>query len=303
VENYLPKMAETAIVVDKSVYIKEGRKMKRLFIALACLMFVSFSDAVLMADITTDLVAHWTLDNDARDSTGTNHGTLEGGASIAADAKRGRVLSLDGVDDYVSIPDSADFDITGDFTVAFWIKLPDTFDSSSDTCLPPIGMFGSNDYQMLFTLVGAGYTSGIPAAMMPPQGSMVFKIEDKSSGLAMLYASTSTTLWEADTWYHVAGVYRDSDVTGDIYVDGELQGSTMTEDSTSVVLESVAADIEMGRCQLEQLGGPVNYFHGRIDDVRIYSRALSEADVRELIALASVEPAAKLAITWGAIKR
>lgn len=277
--------------------------MKRLFIILACLVFVASSAAVLTADITTDLVAHWPLDNDARDRAGDNHGTLEGGASIAADVRRGKVLSLDGVDDYVNIPDSADFDIAGDFTVAFWIKLPDTFDSSSAACLPPIGMFGSNEYQMLFTLVGAGYTSGIPADMMPPQGSMVFKLEEKSAGNAMLYASTSTTLWEADTWYHVAGVYKDSDVTGYIYVDGELQGSTKTEGSVSALLENIAAPIEIGRCRLEQMAGSVNYFHGRIDDVRIYSRALSEADISELVVALSVEPAVKLAITWGAIKR
>jgi hypothetical protein len=290
-------------LVLNAFHVEEDREMKRLLIVLGCLMFVSFSAAVLMADITTDLVAHWRLDNDAKDSAGDNHGVLEGGASIVADAQRGNVLSLDGVDDLVSIPDSADFDITADFTVAFWIKLPETFDSSSATCLPPIGMFGSNDYQMLFTLVGAGYTSGIPADMMPPQGSMVFKVEDKSSGLAMLYASTATTLWEADTWYHVTGVYNDADVTGYIYVDGELQGSTMTQDSTSALLENVNAPIEIGRCQLEQLGGSVNYFHGRIDDVRIYSRALSEDDIHELIAALSVEPATKLAMTWGAIKR
>ncbi|MFC1717837.1 LamG domain-containing protein [Candidatus Poribacteria bacterium] len=277
--------------------------MKRLFIVLAYLMFVSFSTAVLMADITTDLVAYWPLDNDARDSASDNHGTLEGGASMAADAKRGSVLNLDGVDGYVDIPDSADFDITVDFTVAFWIKLPETFDSSSATSMPPVGMFGSNDYQMLLTLVGAGYTSGIPAEMMPPQGSMVFKVEDKSAGLAMLYASTTTTLWEADTWYHVTGVYNDADVTGHIYVDGELQGSTRTQDSISALLKNVGGPIEIGRCQLEQIGGSVNYFHGRIDDVRIYSRALSEADIHELLAVLSVEPAVKLAITWGAIKR
>jgi len=272
---------------------------------ILALTFGLIANVVNAVDLTAGLVGYWPLNSNATDRIGSHNGTLEGGARTVADAKRGRVLSLDGVDDYVNIPDSTDFDITSDFTVAFWMKLPKAFDSSSDTSRPPIGKFGSNDYQMLFTLVGAGYTAGIPAGMLPSQGSMAFKLEDKSVGNSFFYASTSMTSWETNTWYHVLGIYKDSDVTGHIYVDGELQGSTKTNDSTSALLEQVGGPIEIGRCQLEQVGGSINHFDGLIDDVVIYNRALDSDEIQVLAngaIIFAVNPAARLTTTWAAIK-
>ena len=47
------------------------------------------------------------------------------------------------------------------------------------------------------------------------------------------------------------------------------------------------------------------YINARIDDVTLYARALTQADVQELMAgpPTAIEPEAKLTTTWGAIKR
>ncbi len=76
---------------------------------------------------TADLpapIAHWKLDDDgreARDSAGTHHGTIHGAASH--DGKVGKALLFDRPKgDHVSIPHSPDFEI-GTFTVSAWVWL------------------------------------------------------------------------------------------------------------------------------------------------------------------------------------
>lgn len=54
----------------------------------------------------------------------------------------------------------------------------------------------------------------------------------------------------------------------------------------------------------DQLSYPgTEFFTGVIDDFRIYNRALSEAEIMELIAALAVSPKAKLATTWGGIRK
>ncbi|MFC1715842.1 LamG domain-containing protein [Candidatus Poribacteria bacterium] len=222
------------------------------------------------ADLLDGLVGYWPMNGNAKDRAGSNHGTFEGGVSTAVDAQRGSVLKVDGTDDYVSIPDSADFDIVGDFTVAFWMKPSSNFDSSSPASMPPLGKYGSGDFQMIFTLIGSDYTVGIEGMDNLLAGGMDMKIEDKSDGNSFLYVGSLIDSWEADTWYHVTGVYVDVDATAHLYINGEFQNSSTTWDSTAAVLEKVGGNLEIGRTTLEQAGGAVKYFEGSLDDVALY---------------------------------
>ena len=70
---------------------------------------------------TAGLVAHWAFDGLAADSVGTNNGTLVNGPTFTT-GKIGQALSLDGVDDYVSVPESAGLDIRGSISISAWIN-------------------------------------------------------------------------------------------------------------------------------------------------------------------------------------
>jgi len=73
-------------------------------------------------DLARGLVGRWTFDEGrgsiVRDVSGRdNHGTVMGGAKWA-EGKIGGALEFDGMDDFVSIPNESDFDITGSVTVS-----------------------------------------------------------------------------------------------------------------------------------------------------------------------------------------
>jgi hypothetical protein len=51
------------------------------------------------------LVAWWRGEGEATDTVGTNHGTLINGATFAS-GEVGQAFSLDGIDDYIEVPNA-----------------------------------------------------------------------------------------------------------------------------------------------------------------------------------------------------
>jgi chitodextrinase len=76
-----------------------------------------------------------------------------------------------------------------------------------------------------------------------------------------------------NTWYHVAGVYNASAKTLDIYVNGILNNGVLVGTVPASQVNSTA-NANIGR----RTGGL--YFNGVIDEVRIYSRALTQAEIQ-----------------------
>ena len=95
-------------------------------------------------------------------------------------------------------------------------------------------------------------------------------ITNSSGGVLQRYSSTVRAL---NTWYHVAGVYDATARTLNIYVNGVLSNGVLSGTvPTSQRASTVAANI--GR-----RAGGFN-IQGIVDDVRIYGRALSVAEIQ-----------------------
>src|SRR5207249_2318423 len=83
----------------------------------------------------------------------------------------------------------------------------------------------------------------------------------------------STTVRSLNVWYHVTGVYNASARTLDIYVNGVLNNGTLSGTVPASQINS-AVNVNIGR----RSGG--FYFNGVIADVRVYNRALSQAEIQ-----------------------
>jgi hypothetical protein len=75
-------------------------------------------------------------------------------------------------------------------------------------------------------------------------------------------------------WHHIVG--RQEGTAGSLYVDGVLCAS-----GTLPAIGNAPSSINIGRFE----GGGYYYFSGRIDEVRIYNRALSDTEISQLFAL------------------
>ena len=116
--------------------------------------------------------------------------------------------------------------------------------------------------------------SGWQLKTSPDTGPHTFgvRVAGATNTLAQRY---STTVRSLNGWYHVAGVYNASAQTLDIYVNGVLDNGTLKGTIPAAQINS-AVNVNIGR----RSGGSGYYFNGVIDDVRIYNRALSQAEIQ-----------------------
>ena len=206
-------------------------------------------------------IGWWTLDETcgtiAADSSGrNNNGTLMNGLNFANDSVQGRIgnaLHFDGIDDKV-LASSLSLPSGSGVTMAMWFNPDVTLNSST----------GRVD----FTYWVGG--SGLPNLTMVDSGKISFRcyLYEYPSAFKV---STTTSSWTAGTWYHIAGTYDDFKLK--IYVNGILQ-NTLSQQGT----QRATSGFYFG----DGSGSWCVPFNGKIDDVRIYDRALSAEEIANL---------------------
>jgi hypothetical protein len=163
--------------------------------------------------------------------------TAVGNAQISTAQSKfgGASIAFDGAGDYLSIADSNDWDIAGNYTIEFWARMP--FQSSSSYTL---GYFGTQ---------AIGGSSGF--ALGHYLGNLILRLN------SILVTSSSVPIL-VNTWQHIALVSNGVTVKG--YVDGNEVFSTVfaaTTTSTPLIIGNFS-DLD-----------PNRHFNGYIDDLRI----------------------------------
>jgi len=215
------------------------------------------------------LVGHWTFDGKdvatgrSLDMSGNgNHGSLVGMATSTSRVvgKIGQALRFDGVDDYVNIGDPSAIKVSLPVTVSAWMRR----DSHSD--FAPI--FSSDDFSTTYR----GYALWLNAS------SQIFATYGDGTGniVSDRRSKTGVTTLSQGIWYHVVAVIRGA-TDMDIYLNGVNDGGTYSGTGGAMVYNTNPARIGF----TQQLSSP-SYFPGLIDDVRIYSRALTAAEITAL---------------------
>lgn len=161
---------------------------------------------------------------------------------------QGFALEFDGEDDYVEIPNSPLLQFTGAITVSAWVNTPVRSEQA---------VVGKNGCSVL----RQNYSINLD------QGSAFFTLVDCPEH-EMTAAGGGV---DPDRWYHLAGTYDAEQVT--VFVNGVATGVH----EAAFVPGTLDSPLYIGaRFYGVGLGA---YFTGQIDDVRIYARALPEAEV------------------------
>ncbi|MGC8776172.1 MAG: LamG domain-containing protein, partial [Minisyncoccia bacterium] len=193
------------------------------------------------------LVGYWSFDEGsgttAYDMSGNgNNGTLVNGPTWTT-GKVGGALSFDGVDDYVNINSVNPF--RNPFTVSVWVRF-NAVNKGSDNAILGHG--------------SATLNNGLHLGERRTRGYFGFYSNDIQSNSTLL----------ANMWYHISFIY---DGRKKIYINGVLDAS-----GASNVYQSTALNAEIGRYPWST-GWLLN---GLIDEVRIYNRALSDAEIQAI---------------------
>jgi hypothetical protein len=174
-----------------------------------------------------------------------HHGTISGAVWISS-GKYGKALVFDGVNDYVRVSDSAALDLTTHMTFEAWVY-PTALQSGQRPAM---------------TKDGAAYflRASSTTGTLRPSGGVTLG--------STIRSITAPNAIPVKTWSHLAVTYNGSTLR--LYVNG-----------TQVASSSVAGTIKNGGAL--RIGGDSvkgQYFRGRMDDARLYNRALTATEIR-----------------------
>jgi hypothetical protein len=212
------------------------------------------------------LEAAWRFDNSTPakviDASGNQlDGAFKNGAKVAA-GHSGDVLTLRGANQYVDMGDPVALRLVGSMTLSAWIKV-NAFSNIDGAIVARRERFG---YQ-LDTTVYRRRSTGLQ--------TVGFRLTNASGRLMARFGKTPV---DENRWHHVAGVYDAEARTLNVFLDGRLDSGCQIGEVTSRQLPS-QSHVFVGRS-----GRRDGYwFNGDLDDVRIYSRALTPLEIQTLV--------------------
>ncbi|MBS3066130.1 LamG domain-containing protein, partial [Candidatus Pacearchaeota archaeon] len=189
-------------------------------------------------------------------STYWNNGTLGGGGTIAnmpnwtLSGKVGGAYVFDGTNDYIRVPDSNSLDAGTGQSFAVWVRLN-----------------GTSAYSSIF----AKYNSDVDATRqyyILIDGSKIRWTMGNNNALPNLEVSYN---FQNNVWYFITAVYSSSG-NGVLYINGSSVGT-----QTGMVSRETGQPLIIG--SYDALS---NFFNGTIDELMIFPRNLSAAQVVQL---------------------
>ncbi len=202
-----------------------------------------------LPDAGTSAAAHYSFNGDTRDSSGNGHDGTPVGAPVFVTGKYGQAISLDGATDYVQLSprlgDSTDFSFTG------WVWWN-----------------GGGNWQRIFDL-GDGTDRYL--CLTPKSGSNTLRFIIKN----VTEQTLETTVLPTGQWVHVGVTIAGN--TGKLFVNGALV-------NTNASMTFNPVDLGTKTNYLGKSQWPDPLFNGRLDDLRFFTTALTDAQVAAIAA-------------------
>lgn len=205
-------------------------------------------------------IVHWKLDEGAGttaidSSGGGKAGTLLHGASWSSDGTRGSFVSFDGSDDRISTPFTYALSGSDDFTWTWWAKAEAGF---------------ANGSIMVGNRYGGSGTESLEFIKITP-AQAIFVNGELADREFQNYADITN-----DGWHHYAMVKTGTSYQW--YVDGVAQGAPVTINYS----EDNPIPVNIGGDDDDATAGgrEGEHFKGSIDDVALYDRPLTPAEIQ-----------------------
>ena len=225
-----------------------------------------FSHAVRVS-LGADLIGEWRLNDEAdptKDSSGSgNDGNLlpNGSEPTYVDGIFDKALSFDGIDDYVDFPNTVNEFESGDHTFTVWTKSTGARSSAKFIlCHYNWSLKWASDTQVRFTT-----------------GRM-------NNGTGPFYSVTADVSDKKDDWLFLSGVYKPSAQKLLFYVNGEFI------DEANIGTDIIYTGYGTQNLRLaKSRHGASTYYQGIIDEVHVYNKALSSAEIQQHYVQGAIE--------------
>jgi hypothetical protein len=244
-------------------HLQQKTKVVLLYILLITIVFVvtiDFHEPLISQGTTpstSGLVGYWTLNEGtgitAHDSSSNNNdGTLKGSGIQWEWLATDYLIRFLGTG-WIEVPDDPSLDLTSAVTVAAWIR--------------PSSIFG---YHRIAAKTHSAdeYPWVLYGLTINQEGYVVF---DVASATDRQWAQ-STSILSTQEHTHIAGTYDGSYVK--IYINGNLEATSSFTGNILINDEPFS----IGRSSYDK-----DYYLGEMDEIRVYNRALSEDEIKEVL--------------------
>jgi hypothetical protein len=229
------------------------------------------------AQISSDMVAAaWLFDGNAEDFSGNGFdGEPQGGKYV--DGKFGKAIELNGTNEWINIPKRiGSFE---EITFTHWVRATGRV----------------SGWRVFFN--NTGWKAGDIHYQLHPNNKVEFSIHSNPGGNDS-FADFAFTNEQLNKWVHVATAYSAKEKKIRFYINGKLDAERNWGGNPGV--------LDPGR--IGDWGGS-RQWQGTIDEFIIFNTFLNEDEVQSVMNnglqtnLTAVEPKAKLAVTWGSLKK
>ncbi|NVN96567.1 MAG: T9SS type A sorting domain-containing protein [Bacteroidetes bacterium] len=237
------------------------------------LIMIAFSINTLSqtnkSSINDSLVAYWPFNGNAIDSTGNGNDGIVYGATLTTDrfGNPNSAYSFDGISNYISLESNSKLNLdSSSRTICAWIKTPS---SSTQSILskqkrktPFTGYcFDYNEYS---------------------NKGLVFAVVEDYSTNQYIKAISSENLAD-DNWHFVAATYNSKEGNMRLYADCQLLTDTSVFGLNGNYDSDFSCSLEIGsRGKNDGYNTGSLFFHGKIDDIKIFKRELSIEELNNL---------------------
>ncbi len=219
--------------------------------------------------LTHALVAHYPLDGDGTDASGNGlDGNVQGpAATLDRNGTAGGAMLFDGVNDHIKISHDPSLN-SESLGVSAWFRL----DGSGSSI------------QALVSHHGTGSALDPYLVRVHPGGTLWVYLEGNSpSGPVQLIILSHNPI-TAGQWHHVAVSYDAESGVAQLYVDGLM----VKEETQEMTLHTNNIGVMLGGDMWANGSPRADYLEGALDEVRLYSRPLTAADVQALCDVPSI---------------
>jgi len=237
---------------------------KRLIYLISFVLVLGLVPTSVAQDTDPSLVGWWKFEEASGtlydQSDNHNDSTSVQGVLYQQTGQTGYALGFDGIDDSIIVGTNGR--PTDTFSFGGWFKTSATHEIDPESTS---GVGGVNNQRYAFDPQHGGETNGGAGLSLGTNGILVYEHGSNYMPATAVYQADI-----GDDWNHIMIVYDNKQPT--IYLNGSAVRTGLTSPR-----EVVNAPIHFG-------GMAYGYFEGLMDEVRIYNRVLSAAEIKKLSA-------------------
>ena len=231
--------------------------MRGLLIVVWFLPLVLFSRS-----LDSGIIGHYPFDNDAGDISGYNHNGIVHNAVLTTDrfGNQNSAYEFNGINSYIEIPDDIYSGSITELSISLWF-----FSYIDQSGNYEIAYFGSRTGECAI-----GIDNLNPELSIKLNNQVWYNANSRSC---------------VGIWQHLVGIFKKG-VSAELFINSRKMSSVPLPDESLNTTHPAVTHCNFGSYN----NGEDAFFKGKIDDVRIYNRILSQDEIEQLYYFPSKPP-------------